>query len=253
MLALAYAARCHVGQRRESDGAPFIEHLSEVGRLLRDAGCADVVVAAGLLHGVVQDSDVSAAELTVRFGAAVSELVQAITDDFVGSYAQRKHALREQIRDAGRDAALLLAANEIAEVRELADQVRRERTGVGPDAAPDDARDRLERYQQMRLREYHASLAMLRGAVPDHRLVRQLARELADLPLCLRRPKRVSAAATAPLSPSPERPQGARLPSPTTSAAKTASRSARAFPCLRGPGDRGVNSPPVVAETDARS
>ena len=63
---LAYAARCHAGQRRESDGAPFIEHLSEVARLLRDAGCADVLVAAGLLHSVLQDTDISALADEIR-------------------------------------------------------------------------------------------------------------------------------------------------------------------------------------------
>ncbi len=190
---LAYAARCHAGQRRESDGAPFIEHLSEVARLLRDAGCADVLVAAGLLHSVLQDTDISAAELRARFGATVSELVQATTDDCVGSYPQRMHALREQVRNADHDAALVFAANEIAEVRELADQVRRERARVGAYAAHDRARGSLERYQQMRLREYHASLAMLRAVAPQHRLVRQLASELHHCPISSRRAKHVSA------------------------------------------------------------
>jgi hypothetical protein len=189
---LAYAARCHVGQRRESDGAPFIEHLSEVARLLRDTGCADVVVAAGLLHSVLQDTEVSAAELKARFGATVSTLVRAITDDCVGSYPQRKHALREQIRDAGHDAALLFAANEIAEVRELSDEVRRERAGVR-EGARGHARSSLERYRQMRLQEYRASLAMLLGAAPGHRLVEQLANELDRCPISTRRTTRVSA------------------------------------------------------------
>jgi hypothetical protein len=186
-------ARCHAGQRRESDGAPYIEHLSEVARLLRDAGCADALVAAGLLHSVLQDTEVSAAELKARFGVTVSELVQATTEDCVGSYPQRMHALREQVRNAGHDAALLFAANEIAEVRELADEVRRERARIGAYAARDHARGSLERYQQMRLREYHASLAMLLAVAPHHRLVRQLASELDRCPISFRRAKHVSA------------------------------------------------------------
>ena len=189
---LAFAARCHAGQRRESDGAPFIEHLAVVARLLRDAGCSDVVVAAGLLHCVVQDTDVSAAELDARFGATVSQLVQAATVDCVGSYAERRHALREQIRAADHDAALLFAAMEIAEVRELAAQVRRERARVGPDLPTGVARLRLERYQQMRLEAHHASLAMLLGVAGEHRLVKQLAAEIADCPLSIRRTRPVS-------------------------------------------------------------
>lgn len=189
---LAYAARCHAGQLRESDGAPVVEHLSEVARLLRDAGCADVVIAAGLLHRVVQDTDVPASALRARFGATVSELVQAATVDCVGSYPQRKRALREQIRNSGHAAAMVFAANEIAEVRELADEVRRGRTRTVAEASTDHAPSARERYQYMRLDQYHASLSMLQGVAPRHRLVKQLAVELAGCPISLRRPQRPS-------------------------------------------------------------
>jgi len=190
LSALAYAARCHAGQVRESDGAPIIEHLSEVARLLRDAGCADVVIAAGLLHRVVQDTDVSAAALTARFGATVGGLVEAATSDCVGSYPQRKHVLREQIRNADHDdAAVLFAANEIAEVRALADQVRSGRARTAARTSAGRGPSPLERYQQMRLQEYHASLSMLRAVAPQHRLVRQLAVELERCPISVRRPR----------------------------------------------------------------
>ena len=188
---LAFASRCHAGQRCPSDGAPFIEHLSEVARLLRDAGCADVIVAAGLLHSVIEDTDVSAAELTARFGATVSKLVEATTNDYVGSYAQRRNALREQIRAAGADAASLFAAVEIAEVRALAKQARRERARVGPDAPTDDARHRVERLQQLWFEDHRTSLAMLSAVAADNRLVKQLAAELADCPVTVRRANRI--------------------------------------------------------------
>ena len=87
--------------------------------------------------------------------------------DCVGSYAQRQQALREQVRRADHDAALLFAAHEIAEVRALADQVRRgraRRRRHSAQACPAP----LERYQQMRLEEYHASLSMLRRVAPRH-------------------------------------------------------------------------------------
>jgi (p)ppGpp synthase/HD superfamily hydrolase len=48
--ALSYAERLHEGQRRPLDGAPFISHPIEVGILLDEAGAADDMVAAGVLH-----------------------------------------------------------------------------------------------------------------------------------------------------------------------------------------------------------
>jgi len=83
-------------------------------------------------HDVVADSHVSTAELTARFGPAVTALVQAVTDHAcLGSYRQRKLVLREQVHGAGADAALLFAANKIAKVRELPDQIRRDRARFG--------------------------------------------------------------------------------------------------------------------------
>ena len=241
---LAYAARCHAGQRRESDGAPFVEHLSEVARLLRDAGCADVVIAAGLLHSVLQETDVGAAELTARFGATVTALVRANTDECVGSYPRRKHALREQVHNADHDAAMLFAANEVSEVRELSAQVRRERARAGTGATPDRAaRKRLERYRQMRLKEYEASLTMLLGVAPRHRLVRQLANELNGCPINAGHAPRVSTGAMTATATSSDRPERARLPSPSTSAAKTAPRLTQARLSHPGLGDREANGP----------
>ena len=176
-----FAARCHAGQRRESDGAPFIEHSLEVARLLRDAGCSEVVVTAGLLHDVVEDAHVTPAELRARFGPAVATLVHSVTDHAcVGSYRQRKQVLREQVQRAGIDAALLFAADKISKVRELPDQISRDRSRFGSTARGLRAREHLERYQQSRLEHYQESLKMLQRLAPQHPLVSRLADELDD-------------------------------------------------------------------------
>jgi (p)ppGpp synthase/HD superfamily hydrolase len=81
--------------------APFIEHPMEVARLLRDAGCREVVIAAGLLHDVLENTAATARELTARFGTEVTTLVQAVSDDAsVHDYRERKQLLRDQVEDA---------------------------------------------------------------------------------------------------------------------------------------------------------
>jgi (p)ppGpp synthase/HD superfamily hydrolase len=159
--ARAFATSCHARQRRASDGASFIQHPLEVARLLREAGCSDVVVAAGLLHDVVEDTAVTANELRARFGRDVAELVLAVTEDArVASYRRRKRLLREQVRRAGDDAALVFAADKISKVRELPAGRRRDRAAV------------------LRLEHYRESLGMLRSVAPQHPLVSRLADEL---------------------------------------------------------------------------
>jgi (p)ppGpp synthase/HD superfamily hydrolase len=52
--ALGFATARHCDQYRDSDRAPFITHPLEVARLLHRDGQADHVVAAGLLHDVLE-------------------------------------------------------------------------------------------------------------------------------------------------------------------------------------------------------
>ena len=85
---------------------------------------------------------------------------------------------------------MLFAANEIAEVRELADEVRRGRARTAAEMSAARVHSPLERYQHMRLQEYHASLSMLQDVAPRHRLVSQLAVELDRCPISVRRARR---------------------------------------------------------------
>jgi len=55
--ALGFAVKRHAGQRRELDDAPFMAHPLEVASLLYETGYPDHVVAAGLLHDVLEDTD----------------------------------------------------------------------------------------------------------------------------------------------------------------------------------------------------
>lgn len=182
-----FAARCHSRQRRQSDGAPFIEHPLEVARLLRAAGCSDVVVAAGLLHDVVEQADVSIAELRARFGPAVADLVQAVCGNAdVDSYRLRKHLLCEQVRRAGGGAALLFAADKIAQVRELPDLVRRDQARSARVARGHRAHTHIDEDHQLRLEHYHESLIMLRQVLAGHQLVTRLATELDACPIAMR-------------------------------------------------------------------
>jgi (p)ppGpp synthase/HD superfamily hydrolase len=182
--ALRFAVHCHTGQQRRSDGAAFIEHPLEVARLLRDAGCSDVLVTAGLLHDVVAEAHVSADELTARFGSAVTDLVLAVTDDScVHSYRQRKQVLREQVRNAGADAALLFVADEIAELRELPAQIGRDWARFDMGGCESRAREHVQHYHQMRLEHYRESVEMLQRVAPrQHPLVQRLADDLEEWP-----------------------------------------------------------------------
>jgi (p)ppGpp synthase/HD superfamily hydrolase len=165
--ALGFATARHIDQYRESDCAPFIEHPIEVARLLQRDGHPDHVIAAGLLHDVLEKTTTTHAELERRFGARIARLVTTVSDDpSIEGYAERKHELRDRVARAESDALAMFAADKIAKVRELALLPASERAGRDVDA---------------KLSHYRASLQMLRQVAGASTLVDHLEAELSRL------------------------------------------------------------------------
>ena len=163
--ALAWAAKRHEGQSRAVDDAPLILHPAEVAALLSSRGCDEEVVAAGLLHDVVEGTEAGIDDVRRRFGDRVATIVAAVTqDDSIEGYEERKAALRDQVAAAGPDAHVVYAADKLAKTREL-------RVQAGRDGEDDAALDR-------RLAHYEASLRMLETVAGTLPLVHQLAFEL---------------------------------------------------------------------------
>lgn len=168
--ALAFAAERHAGQRREADHAPFILHPLEVAHLLRGRDYPDEVVAAGVLHDVIEDADVEHDELRARFGERVARLVCAVSESpGGGDWAERKARLRDAIERAEGDAVAVYAADKVAKARELRLMLVRDPAAIRLDPA--------------RLEHYWASLVMLERRLGHHPLVRQLRFELEALAL----------------------------------------------------------------------
>jgi len=161
--ALEFASTQHAGQKR-TDGIPFVTHPVEVACLLHEAGYSDDVVAAGVLHDVIEETDANQGELEERFGSNVADLVAAVSDDpSIDDEARRKAALREQVSQAGESAVAVFAADKVSKAREL-----RLRVEEG----------RFRRKDRAKLDHYQASLEMLDELMPGHQLVDRLRVEL---------------------------------------------------------------------------
>ena len=173
--AVAYAERMHAGQRR-ADGTPFILHPLEVASLLHDNGAPDHLIAAGVMHDLIEKTGVSASDLRQGFGPRITALVVAVSDDEqIAGYAKRKAALRRQVSGAGDEALTLFAADKLSKVREL----RRETADDSKDGATP---GRVRAFRARRLKHYHRSLTLLEERQPGSALVRELRDELAALP-----------------------------------------------------------------------
>ncbi len=76
--AFNFAYQLHEGQTRKS-GEPYIAHPIAVATLLRSLGGDSVTIAAGFLHDVVEDTEVTSEEIEEMFGVQVRLLVEGVT------------------------------------------------------------------------------------------------------------------------------------------------------------------------------
>ena len=79
--ALKFASEKHAGQRRKASGTPYILHPAEVAAIIAGLTVDENVMAAGLLHDTVEDTDTSMGEIRETFGDRIAELVASETED----------------------------------------------------------------------------------------------------------------------------------------------------------------------------
>ncbi len=91
------AFQLHEGQFRAS-GEPYIVHPIAVADLLRDIGASASVIAAGFLHDVVEDTDLTPEQLEGYFGGEVRGLVEGVTKLGGIHFTTRTEAQAENLR-----------------------------------------------------------------------------------------------------------------------------------------------------------
>ena len=121
LAAAAYAAEKHSGQKRKGEaGEPYINHLIEVAQLVSSVAPDDPnLVAAALLHDVIEDTSVSAIDLHRRFAQDVTFLVQEVTDDKSLPKEERKRLQVERAAKISARAQIIKLADKISNLRSI--------------------------------------------------------------------------------------------------------------------------------------
>lgn len=76
--ALDYACKLHCGQNRAS-GEPYITHPISVSEILIGLKCDTETICAGLLHDVLEDTDIDVIKFGKLFGSQIGKLVEGVT------------------------------------------------------------------------------------------------------------------------------------------------------------------------------
>ncbi len=111
--AFLLALRAHDGQVRKHDGSPYIAHPVSVALVLSRHGFAEEVVAAGLVHDVLEDTAVSAAALRQALGEDVHAIVSSLTEDKALPWENRKAQYLKTIRTAPLEVKAVSAADKL--------------------------------------------------------------------------------------------------------------------------------------------
>jgi (p)ppGpp synthase/HD superfamily hydrolase len=175
--ALALAARAHRAQLRKGTDIPYIAHPLHVSLILIRHGFGEDLAIAGLLHDVVEDTDVLLERITAEFGDEVARLVEAVSETKTADGAERPWEERKaeklaHLLEGGPDVAALKAADAIHNARSIAADLRESGPSVW---------GRFKRGADQTLWYYREILAGVRAKLGDHPITLELVSAVEDL------------------------------------------------------------------------
>lgn len=125
--ALQMAAVAHDGQYRKNTKIPYIAHPAAVGLILQKAGYNEELVAAGILHDTVEDTDITLGDIKREFGNEIAEIVAGCSEpDKTLSWEERKEHTIEYLKTAPEDIRVVACADKLHNVRAISQDVERD-------------------------------------------------------------------------------------------------------------------------------
>ena len=117
--AVIFAVRRHSGQFRKGTRLPYIVHPLETLSILVNMKADTALMAAGVLHDVIEDTDTSEKELLERFGEDVCRLVMSHSEDKSKSWDERKKHAVSELKKSSFRVKMLVMADKVSNLRSI--------------------------------------------------------------------------------------------------------------------------------------
>lgn len=121
--AVIFASQKHDGMLRKGTDLPYIVHPVEVMAIASALTGDPEILAAAVLHDVIEDCAVTEEELSMRFGARVTRLVLSETQlsagDPFATWDMRKKEAIARIARGGRSVKLIALADKLSNMRAI--------------------------------------------------------------------------------------------------------------------------------------
>lgn len=123
--AVIYAVNAHAGTERRGKGFPYIVHPLEAVEIVATMTPDQELLAAAVLHDVVEDTNVTVEDLRKAFGDRIAHLVEEESDKFVegvseaDSWHDRKQAAIDRLAAASREAKMVALGDKLSNMRAI--------------------------------------------------------------------------------------------------------------------------------------
>ncbi|MDR6125143.1 (p)ppGpp synthase/HD superfamily hydrolase [Bacillus sp. SLBN-46] len=122
--ALKTAAKAHEKQYRKGTDIPYITHPVAVGMILMKAGYSEELVAAGILHDTVEDTNLSLQDIEQLFGRNIAQIVEGCSEpDKSLSWENRKKHTIEYLETAPEEIRVVACADKLHNIRSIASDI----------------------------------------------------------------------------------------------------------------------------------
>lgn len=120
------AVTAHDGQLRKEGDIPYIVHPFAVALYLARRGFPDTVIAAALVHDVLEDTEYPEEQLREELGLEVMDIVYAVTNDDTKSWDEKKLRYIETVRMGPDGAKAVATADKIHNAESLIHAYKKE-------------------------------------------------------------------------------------------------------------------------------
>lgn len=124
--AIIFAVRAHAGVTRKGSSIPYIVHPMEAAAIVAGMTEEPEVIAAAVLHDVLEDTEATEEDLLARFGRRVKELVADESENkrrtlpAALTWKTRKQETLDFLETkAGREAKMLALADKLSNLRAI--------------------------------------------------------------------------------------------------------------------------------------
>lgn len=117
--AAVIALEAHAGQKRKDGDAPYAAHVIAVALKLAHYGYSDALVAAALVHDVLEDTTYPESKLRSLMGDEIMEILFAVRNDDTLEWEEKKKKYIESVRAGSDDVKALATADKICNLESL--------------------------------------------------------------------------------------------------------------------------------------